>query len=106
MTHVLCQFEFSLGLQPRSSDQCSSSASVINEIPSNLPVTWTRYASALVSPLNSIDTTSVSTMAAPIANDRRQLPHGAIDATYRRTLRRTHPRAKASQVAIQSRQSA
>jgi len=76
--------------QLRSSCHRSSSARVIKEMPSRRPARWMRYGCARESPLNNIDTTSVSIMAAFTALGWRF--RGAIRAASRRTHRPIRPR--------------
>ena len=79
-------------------------ASVINEIPSNRPVMWGRYAWARVSPLNSIETTSVSTMAAFIVGWLVRFLLDATRADLRRIPLPTRLQASVLPAEFQSRQ--
>src|ERR1019366_2584888 len=101
---MLGQVELSSLPQSRSSGQRSNSASVMKEIPSNRPVMWGWKATARVSPLNSIDTTSVSTMAAFIAGWRDGYLLDATRAGWRRSPPPIRLRATALQAEIRSRQ--
>ena len=75
-----------------------NSARLINEMPSRRPVMWFRYRSARESPLKSIDTTSVSMIAAFIEKGLgRSLP-GAMPGAWPRTHRPTHLRLMDAQV--------
>jgi len=101
---VLGPFDLPSLAQFRSSDQRSNSANVIKEIPSSRPAMWTRYASARVSPLNSIDTTSVSTTAAFTAGWRDGFPLDATREGLRRIPLQIRLRATTLRAELQSRQ--
>ena len=89
--------------QFRSSDQRSSSASVMKEIPSSRPVMWGRQASTRVSPLKSIDTMSVSTIAAFIAGRWDEFLRYATRGGARKTPPPIRPQVTAPRAEIRNR---